>query len=211
MKKKKKIIITVLLLFAILLFFLVRPVHLFNDKIHCERIGVVTYEDRVPPMSSDARRTLPPLEDGDILLSFSTHTLGWYHGHAGLVIDVDEGKVLEAITMGSDSQVLNTSHWRNYSDLTVLRLKDADLKTKKEIVTFADENLTGIPYKLTSGLFGEKAPEPSSELGVQCASLIWYAYQHFGIDLDSDGGSVVTVDDIAQSPELKVVHHFQVD
>jgi uncharacterized protein YycO len=209
--KRKRTRVGILLLIAVILFFLIKPVHLFKHKINCEPIGAVTYEDRLLLENAETGWELPPLEDGDILLTFSTHTLGWHHGHAGLVIDAEKEKVLEAAILGSDSQVLNIRHWRNYADVTVLRLKDTDMETRQKIADFADENLRHTPYKLTSGLFGEKAPEPSEEIGVQCAYLIWYAYQHFGVDLDADGGRLVTVKDIEQSPKLKVVDHFEVD
>ena len=55
----------------------------------------------------------PPLADlrpGDILLTYSTHSLGWRHGHAGLVLDVSEegGSTLEAVLIGTDSAIMDT-------------------------------------------------------------------------------------------------------
>lgn len=63
--------------------------------------------------------------------------------------------------------------------------------------------MSGLPYRLSSGLLGEKFP--SQPEGSQCAYLIWYAYRHFGYDLDSDSGALVTVNDLLHSPLLETV------
>jgi hypothetical protein len=38
--------------------------------------------------------------------------------------------------------------------------------------------------------------------------LVWYAYQRFGYDLDSDGGFLVTPKDISDSEELIIIQKF---
>ena len=40
-----------------------------------------------------------------------------------------------------------------------------------------------------------------------CSELVWQAYKALGTDLDSNGGFVVSPDDIARSPYLTVVYH----
>lgn len=47
--------------------------------------------------------------------------------------------------------------------------------------------------------------------GTQCAHLIWYAYEQFGYDLDSDGGLLVTPRDLYESPLLEVVQIYGMD
>lgn len=44
--------------------------------------------------------------------------------------------------------------------------------------------------------------------GTQCAHLVWYAYRYFGYDLDSDGGFVVTPDDLYHSDLLELVQIY---
>lgn len=180
-------------------------------EMNCQQIGAVTFEDRIEQFNPEKRPPLVPLENGDILLSFSTHTLGWRHGHGGLVTNEEQDKILEAAIMGSDSQELWVNHWQRYSNFMVLRLNDTDKNQRQEIADFAAEQLNQIPYRLTSGVFGEKAPPFEGELGAQCAYIIWYAYQHFGYDLDSDGGRVVTIKDLSESPHLEVIQIYGAD
>ena len=174
-------------------------VHLRYDgtRITCTPISLITREDRlVGPC-----HTLPELENGDILLTFSTHSFGWRHGHAGLVVDQERGLVLEAVILGCPSCVVSAEHWRSYETLQVLRLKNTDSKLRQAVADYALENLNHIPYRLSSGWFGESTPDT---LTVQCAYLVWYAYSKFGYDLDSDGGVLVTVSDLASSPLLEL-------
>lgn len=175
--------------------------------------GRFTCEDRFLDEDGKLLANVPlaPLQDGDILVTFSTHTFGWRHGHAGLVTDAEKQRTLEATVMFYDSSLNYAWHWRTYSNFMLLRVKDADIATREAVVDFALEHLNGIPYHLTSGIFGPKAPEPDQPLYVQCAYLPWYAWQAFGLDLDSDGGRIVTVLDLAQSPELEVVQVYGID
>ena len=48
-------------------------------------------------------------------------------------------------------------------------------------------------------------------LYTSCAHLVWEAYQSTGLDLDSDGGKIVTVKDLANSEYLDVVQVYGVD
>ncbi len=50
-----------------------------------------------------------PLEEGDIMINSSTHTLGFRNGHAALVLDT-EGTVLESFELGRDSSVSINGH-----------------------------------------------------------------------------------------------------
>lgn len=154
---------------------------------------------------------LVPLEDGDIFLSFSSHTLGWRHGHAGLVVDGDAGLCLEAIMPGCRSKIQRTDHWTDYTNFVVLRLKGVSKKEREEIAAFAWSNLEGIPYSLFSGIFDKREKEPYTKMTAQCAYLIWYAFMQFGYDLDGDGGSLVTVEDLLQSSNLEILQIFGLD
>lgn len=171
--------------------------------------GRFTCEDRI--IDADSAIPLAPLMPGDIILTFSTHTFGWRHGHAGLVVDAQEAVTLEAVMMFSDSMQKAAWHWGTYSNFMVLRVRDADEETRQAVVDFACSHLDGIPYHLTSGIFGPKAPAPGQSLSAQCAYLPWYAWQAFGYDLDSDGGKIVTVLDLAESPLLEVVQVYGID
>ncbi len=175
--------------------------------------GRFTCEDLIID-GSGARGAAVPLalvEPGDLILSFSTHTFGWRHGHAGLVVDSGRSVTLEAVVMWSDSAQMDMQHWRSYSNFMVLRVKDATPEERLQVAQFALKYLDGIPYGLTSGIFGAKAPDPEGELSAQCAYLPWYAWQSAGYDLDSDGGRIVTVADLASSPLVEIVQVYGMD
>ncbi len=148
------------------------------------------------------------LQPGDILVTLSTHTWGWHHGHAGLVFD--EFSVIESIAMGVDSSKENIFYWKDYAGVAVLRVKDKTLEERKAVAEFAEQNLTDRPYSLLSGLGLKKAP-PLDNLKLHCSYLPWYAWQHFDVDLDSDGGRIVTSYDILHSDKVEIVQLYGMD
>lgn len=175
--------------------------------------GRFTCEDRTRDTVGNPVYTVPlaPLKSGDIILTFSTHTFGWRHGHAGLVVDPVNTVTLEAVMLGSDSALVNAQHWRTYSNFMILRVKDASEEDRRQTAGFALEHLNEIPYSLFAGIFGQKGPEATTGLTAQCAYLPWYAWLFSGWDLDSDGGRIVTVFDLADSPLLEVVQVYGMD
>ncbi len=163
------------------------------------------------------------IQDGDILITKNSRFLGWRNGHAGMVVDAKQGLVLEAVMLGVNTKLCRLSKWKEYPSFLVLRLKEEYPDTiSEEIADYAKEKLVDIPYHLLAGVSdkfvikgfsevraweSEKADIPVLE-GTQCAHLIWYAYQQAGIDLDSDGGLVVTPQDIQESPYLEVIQSY---
>lgn len=169
-------------------------------------LGWFTREDRL----ESSGPALIDLQPGDILLTLSTHTGGWRHGHAGLVIDRDT--VLECAVLGTDSLLAGTAHWNRYSNFAVLRVKGADAAQRQNVADYAVETLLGVPYRLTTGLLGDKALEPGdSGFGLHCIYLPWYAWNRFGYDLDSDGGRLVTATDLLRSDQVEVVQIYGMD
>lgn len=181
-------------------------------EISCSpMIGWFTREDRI---QKEGMKVLGPelvdLQPGDILLTLSTHSLGWRHGHAALVIDEDT--TLECAMLGTDSCYGEIEYWRNCSEYCVLRVKGVTPKLQKEVTEYACSTLHGVPYHLTAGFIGPKAPEPDAGyFGLQCAYLVWYAWNHFGFDLDADGGRLVSTSDLMQSELLEVVQVYGMD
>lgn len=149
---------------------------------------------------------LVDVQDGDILVTKNSRFLGWRNGHAGLVVDAEKGLVLEALTIGSPTKLCNIKRWEKYPSFQVLRLKG---DVASQVAAYAKENLTNIPYHLLADILkSNKADELAIPTGTHCAHLIWYAYKQFGIDLDSDGGLIVTPTDIANSPYLELVQSY---
>ena len=139
----------------------------------------------------------------------SMHSFGWRHGHAALVTSAAAGQTLEAISLGVDSTYQSTNGWRDWPTFMLLRPKPEYREKAAQAVAFANEHLAGIPYNLVAGIFTSKFQEAPG--GTQCAHLVWEAYQSAGLDLDSDGGKIVTVKDLANSEYLDVVQVYGVD
>ena len=178
------------------------------------------------------------LQDGDIVITKNSRFLGWRNGHAGLVVDAEKGLVLEAVMLGTNTKLCSIRGWEKYPSFLVLRLKEEFQNTYEieKVVSFAEQNLLDIPYQLHAGIWeritGLFEKEYSSEekeqksqsrntqdgeltqiaeaalSGTHCAHVIWYAYQQIGIDLDSDGGLLVTPYDIQNSSYLEIIQSY---
>lgn len=197
----------------------------------CLRDFFVVQSERLVDAESERTVFLPTVQTGDILISFSGHVFGWRNGHAAIVVDAQDGKTLEAITLGSDSRICNIEKWAEYPCYALLRLRDVSAEERAEIAAYAEENLVGVAYRLLSfsGDVKEsemprlqaqdgatKTIEPASEevdslSGTHCAHLVWAAYARFGYDLNSDGGWVVTPRDIFDSDLLEVVQVYGIN
>jgi len=193
--------------------------------VQCERSFLifreVLEEDKSPKQRIQHAETLdsaiPAVEDGDILITFNSHFLGWRNGHAALVVDAEKGLTLEAISLGRDSSILSLRGWTEWPSFVVLRLTELSKGERAAVASYAQRNLKQIPYSLTAGMWNEEEDELEEALqegealgGTQCAHLIWYAYHHFGYDLDSNGGMLVTPKDIYDSSLLEVVQVYGV-
>lgn len=178
-------------------------------------LGLFTREDRRKD-SNGQPVCAPYLVDwrpGDILVTLSTHSFGWRHGHAALVVETAEGlSTLECAVLGEDSRFLDAGYWRFYSSYAVLRVKGKSDEARAACAQYAANHLVGIPYHLTAGLIGNKFQNADSRwFGLQCAYLPWYAWKTMGVDLDSDGGRLVSVNDLLHSDQVEIVQLFGMD
>lgn len=149
------------------------------------------------------------LQDGDIIVSATTRVSWFRYGHAALVVDGENGIIVEAFSPGSDSSLNYITTFDYLANFLILRPK-VDVEVKQQVVQFAKEELVGIPYRMTTGVFSKKFNEEEMT-GSQCAHLVWYAYKKFGVDLDSTGGGVVKPQDMANSERVEVVQAFGFD
>ena len=174
----------------------------------CERYCVIVHSERIKDglnRVSSKRAFMPAVRTGDILVTFNGHVFGWRCGHAAIVTDAAKGVTLEAVAMGRTSEFWPIEQWATYPGFVLLRLKDADQEKRDRIADFAKENLEKIPYRLSS--FTRDCSGDAIR-GTQCAHLVWYAYAHYGYDLNSDGGNIVTPQDIFDSDLLEVVQVY---
>ena len=156
----------------------------------------------------DSHLKLADLQNGDILISSSTHISSWRSGHAAIVVDAKNGLLINAVQAGSLSELESISDFTNRASAMVLRPK-LDEETRNKVAEYVKNNLVGIPYSVTVGILSPKYEEKIKT--TQCSHLVWYAYMKFGIDIDSNGGGLVTPEDIANSEYLDVVQIYGFD
>jgi uncharacterized protein YycO len=186
----------------------------FSDPIiECERTGLATKYDWITDSEGNiiCGHGLAPIKTGDVLITFSTHTLGWRHGHAGLVLDAEKGDTLEAVTWGHPTEIRSADQWLTYPTLAVLRLRGATSGELESVVKSGRESLVGLPYVLTTGFFSAKNAGVGELSGTQCAHAVWYPFILNGYDIDSNGSPLVTPDDILNSDLFDVVQIFGMD
>jgi len=181
----------------------------FNPPTYiCNRITPVTGEERLfwDEETLKAGFILADVRDGDIFITRSTHTLGWRHGHAGMVVDEVRGYTLEAAMIGTPSNIQNMSHWQTYATFIQLRIRTEGIGEKA--AEFALENLVDIRYDLFAGLFPRFEDVIRS---TQCAHLPWFAFMQFGYDLDPNGIWPVTPRGLVNSEYVEIVQIFGVN
>lgn len=147
------------------------------------------------------------LQNGDIIVTLSIHSLGWRHGHAAIVVDAENGTTAQAVMIGEKSDFGHIGEWRDFPLVAVLRPKNVNTEIIDEVVTFTKEKLIGIDYSLMSGILSGR-DENTIPTTTHCAHYVWYAYKCFGIDIDSNGGRIVTPKEILNSKNLEVVQVY---
>lgn len=153
---------------------------------------------------------IAPLESGDVIVSSTTHSLGWRHGHAALVIDGKGRRILESVAPGVASRVSNNVDWfRESTNFIVLRPMIPQAE-RAAIVKNALDRLTGLDYSILAGIFDAK-DQGEKIVRTNCTHLVWQAFWDFGYDIDPDGGKVCTSRDIANSPLFEIVQVYGFD
>lgn len=153
---------------------------------------------------------LAPLENGDVIVTSSCHTLGWRNGHAGLVTNAKTLSVLQSVAPGTLSHIETADWFMNSSNFIVLRLKDASGEERDAIAQKALTHLKNIPYSLLVGILSPKDAGETVEK-THCSHLVWQAFRYFGYDIDSNGGAICTARDISRSDLFEVVQVFGFD
>ena len=83
------------------------------------------------------------LEDGDIIVSASTHLSCMRIGHAGLVTDGENNEVLQAVAYGEPSEIGFMTDFTDRVNYMVLRPKFSE-EVRKSVAEYAEKNLCGI-------------------------------------------------------------------
>jgi len=189
-----------------------------ENNYECNRITIITGEERSVDAEGniEGKFEIQGLKDGDILISLSTHSLGWRHGHAAIVVDSKKGTTLESLVLGKDSEYQYYKKWEKYPTFIQLRIKDDVLEqigvdrpeAEKKLKDTAESKLYGIPYGLFAGIPFKYVENIDK---THCAHLVWYVYKELGIDIDSDKGIFVTPYDMANSDLLEVVQIYGIN
>ncbi|MBK5246992.1 MAG: hypothetical protein JJE49_06990 [Peptostreptococcaceae bacterium] len=189
-----------------------------ENKYVCNRITIITGEEKSADAEGniEGKFEIQGLKDGDILISLSTHSLGWRHGHAAIVVDSSKGTTLESLVLGRDSEYQNYKKWERYPSFIQLRIREDVLgqvggdrqEVEKRLRNTAETKLIGVPYGLFAGIPVKYVENVSN---THCAHLVWYAYKELGIDIDSDKGIFVTPYDMANSDLLEIVQIYGID
>lgn len=151
------------------------------------------------------------LEDGDVIVTPTTHFSFVRFGHSILVVDGEDGVFLNAFGYEALSGLTNsTSHFANRPAFMILRPK-AEKSVREAVAAYAADELVGIEYSIFAGVFGGRFDENEPPDVTQCSHAIWYAFKHFGIDIDANGGAMVFPQDIANSSEFELVQVYGID
>lgn len=164
------------------------------------RCDVLVDEEGEPINSPD----FAEIRAGDILLTLSTYTLGWRHGH--LAMYLGDGLIIESTTLGDCSVIRDMSQWQRCASYVVLRPIGITDEQSTAVAEYAKTVLCGVPYGIYSTLFSSE-----TALYCQCADLVWLAYAHFGYDLDGNGGAFVLPADFLASDKLEVLQIYGFD
>ena len=199
-----------------------------KEGVVCEKIGIITYEERFRNKGGQLvlKHNFHDIQNGDILFSNSTHSLGWRHGHAGMVVDSGNGEIIEAAIWGEPSHISKLKYWRTYGKVKHLRIKEdvaaqllEDMNVPRDTTIspalqigniaseFAKKYENDVAYSLLTGM-GEKNQPLDGLDETQCAYLVWHVYYNMGIDIDSDEGWLVTPNDIEGSEYLEQIEAF---
>ncbi len=186
-----------------------RDYYLANKDYKCVREGVFACHEFITDSEGNAIQNpvFANLQNGDIIITLSIHSLGWRHGHAAIVVDAEKGTTAQAVMIGEKSAFGHIGEWREFPLVAVLRPKNVNTEIIDEVVAFTKEKLIGIDYSLMSGILSGR-DENTIPTTTHCAHYVWYAYKCFGIDIDSNGGRIVTPKEILYSENLEVVQVY---
>lgn len=182
-------------------------------KVYANPITPFTYEETNIDINDNKKLStlIGYLDNGYILITRATYTFGWRHGHAAIVVDSNNGYILESAVLGEPSQLSYVDKFRYYPNFIILKPKESTQNQLNKIACYSLKALYKVPYRISCGIFMPKYIENTAPEGTQCSHLVWYAYMSENFDIDSNGGKIVTPKDIANSDLLEIVQFYGFD
>lgn len=186
-----------------------REYYLMDKDFYCYRKGVFACHEKMTDLSGEVivHPDFADLQNGDIVITLSIHSLGWRHGHATIITDAENGIGVQAVMMGEKSNNTRLDTWKSYPLVAVLRPKNIDEVTRNQAGEFAENKLKGLYYSLSGGVFTGRDIE-EIPLTTQCAHLVWYAYMACGVDIAPESGRIITPKDFLESESLEIVQVY---
>ena len=183
--------------------------YLMDKDYHCYRKGVFACHERITDTNGDAlyNPEFADIQNGDIIITLSIHSLGWRHGHATIVTDAENGVGVQAVMVGEKSNNSQIWTWAKYPLVAVLRPKNVDESVRNQAGQYAEDNLKGLYYSLLGGIFTGRDANENPDT-TQCAHLAWYAYMTCGVDIAPQGGRIITPKDFLESENLEIVQVY---
>ncbi len=186
-----------------------RDYYLLDKDFYCYRKGVFACHERITDAEGEELRNpdFADLQNGDIIVTLSIHSLGWRHGHATIITDAENGVGVQAVMVGEKSNNSRVDSWKKYPLVAVLRPKNTDEGIRNQAGEFTEENLKGLYYSLLGGVFSGRDVE-RIPVTTQCAHLVWYAYMTCGVDIAPESGRIITPKDFIKSENLEIVQVY---
>ncbi len=186
-----------------------RDYYLKDKNFYCYRKGVFACHEHIT--DTDGENIYNPefadLQNGDIIVTLSIHSLGWRHGHATIITDAENGEGVQAVMIGEKSNTSLVGSWTKYPLVAVLRPKNASEDVRNQAGQYAEENLKGLYYSLSGGIFTGRNPDEKLKT-TQCAHLVWFAYLTCGVDIAPESGKIITPKDFLESEKLEIVQVY---
>lgn len=160
----------------------------FSDPAYiCDGIAGFSRAERIVDSEDDYQ--FYDVQEGDVFLTKSTHTLCYRHGHSSLYLGGEEKELLEATVIGAPVTCTKAAAWGGYPTGIQLRITTAmaasvgmtPAELGEAVVAYAREEILGDNYDLLAGAFGIGANSDDT----QCAYLIYEAFSHFGVNVST--------------------------
>ena len=177
--------------------------YFMEHKVKCKSFFPYTY---IETLKSEHSGPLCALEDGDVIISATTHSFFMRVGHAVLVVDGENKEVVESLCVGMDSVLTGAKTMTGLANYMVLRPTGIPKQIRVETAKYVKNEMVGLPYDLAIGVLSKKFPNQPTK--TQCAHTAWYGYKKFGYDIDGNGGLIVQPRDIFLSQYFEVVQIF---
>ena len=186
-----------------------RDYYILDKDYYCYRKGVFACHEHITDTNGENiyNPEFADLQNGDIIVTLSIHSLGWRHGHATIITDAEKGYGVQAVMIGEKSNTSLVGSWTKYPMVAVLRPKNASEDVRNQAGQYAENNLKGLYYSFLGGVFSGRNSNEKLKT-TQCAHLVWFAYLTCGVDIAPGSGRIITPKDFLGSENLEIVQVY---